>query len=84
MAGEIDLDQLVTASGGFSPADTEYAARRASQNALEKSLDVPPDAGRPVGPCTDDYVQAIGATKATVSTDVAAAFLEVIASLARL
>ncbi|WP_407343300.1 ATP-binding protein [Pengzhenrongella phosphoraccumulans] len=84
VAGQLDLDQLVTASDGFSPADIEYAARRASQNALEKSLDVPPDADRPNGPCTDDYVQAIGATKATVSADVAAAFLEDIASLARL
>lgn len=84
VAAEIDLDQLVTASEGFSPADIEYAARKASQNALEASLDVAPDPERTIGPCTDDYVQAISTTRATVSADVAAAFLEDIASLARL
>jgi transitional endoplasmic reticulum ATPase len=81
---EIDLDQLVTMSDGFSPADIEYAARKASQHALEKSLDVPPDPRRTTGPCTEDYLEAIAATRATVSAEVAAAFLEDIASLARL
>ena len=81
---EIDLSQLVTSSEGFSPADIEYAARKASQHALEDSLDRTPDPERAIGPCTQDYLEAITTTKATVSTEDAAAFLEDIAALARL
>jgi hypothetical protein len=37
-AGDVDLDRLVTASEGLTPADIEYAARRASQEALARAL----------------------------------------------
>jgi transitional endoplasmic reticulum ATPase len=38
VAGMVDFAALVAASAGFSPADIEYAARRASQEALERAL----------------------------------------------
>ncbi|MHA7268950.1 ATP-binding protein [Arthrobacter sp. HLT1-20] len=79
----IDVLALVGASGGFSPADIEFAARSASQRALEKAVfdDVAPAERR--GPVTSDYLDTIAETKATVSEAVAADFLEDIAALAR-
>ncbi len=89
--GTVDLDALVLVSDGFSPADIEYAARTASQRALENALDaghgsIEVDDPRQVaiGPRTEDYLEAVAATKATVSAEVAAQFLEDIADLARL
>ncbi|WBM79024.1 GNAT family N-acetyltransferase [Cryobacterium breve] len=86
VAGTVDFAALVEASAGFSPADIEYAARRASQEALERALftadKVPADA--PSGPRTEDYLEAIRATRTTVSPQVAAEFLEDIERLARL
>ena len=35
---------LVEMTEGFSPADIEYAARKASQSALERALELPPPA----------------------------------------
>jgi SpoVK/Ycf46/Vps4 family AAA+-type ATPase len=92
MAEQVDLATLVAASEGFSPADIEYAARRASQQALERALfsaDAAPVDGlpaepAPAGPTTADYVAAIQSTRTTVSAQVAAEFLEDIESLARL
>jgi AAA+ superfamily predicted ATPase/N-acetylglutamate synthase-like GNAT family acetyltransferase len=84
VAGLVDLDSLVAASDGFSPADVEYAARRASQEALERALFTGQDATAPAGPTTDDYLAAIGSTRTTVSPQVAAEFLEDIERLARL
>ena len=83
----VDLPALVAASDGFSPADIEYAARKASQQALEDALD---SAGGHLGddplsgPGTAHYLAAIDATKATVSAEVAAQFFEDIETLARL
>lgn len=84
----IDIGALVAASSGFSPADIEFAARSASQRALEKvmfdvgaSVSGPGSAHR--GPVTADYLETIAETKATVSDAVAADFLEDIAALAR-
>ncbi|MFM9918805.1 ATP-binding protein [Lacisediminihabitans sp. H27-G8] len=82
--GLVDLDALVVASDGFSPADVEYAARRASQEALERALFSGADASGPAGPSTQDYIAAISSTRTTVSPQVAAEFLEDIERLARL
>ncbi|MCV2393557.1 GNAT family N-acetyltransferase [Actinotalea sp. M2MS4P-6] len=79
----VDLTALVQASQGFSPADIEFAARKASQHALERSLDAGA-AESDAGPTTADYLEAIGGTKATVSDEVQREFLEDIESLARL
>jgi transitional endoplasmic reticulum ATPase len=84
MAAAVDLDRLVTASDGFSPADIEYAARRASQQALERALFQGADESLPGGPGTDDYLEAIQSTRTTVSAQVASEFLEDIELLARL
>lgn len=84
VAVAVDLDALVTASDGFSPADIEYAARRASQEALERALFAGADESAPGGPSTGDYISAIRATRTTVSAQVAAEFLEDIERLARL
>ena len=84
VTGLVDLDALVRASDGFSPADVEYAARRASQEALERALFTGADESTPAGPRTQDYISAIRSTRTTVSPQVAAEFLEDIERLARL
>ncbi len=80
--GEVDLAQLVASSDGYSPADIEFAARSASQAALEQSVFGSPEAGIR-GPSTDDYLTAIAKTRATVSSTVASEFREDIEALAR-
>jgi transitional endoplasmic reticulum ATPase len=50
VTGLVDLDVLVSSSEGFSPADVEYAARRASQEALERALFDSVDAAAPANP----------------------------------
>ena len=47
----VDVDQLVARTEGFSPADIEFAARSASQRALEKAVYAPTAVG---GRATDD------------------------------
>ena len=88
VTGLVDLDALVVASDGFSPADVEYAARRASQEALERALFMRSDGAAhesaPAGPSTQDYISAIRSTRTTVSPQAAAEFLEDIERLARL
>jgi SpoVK/Ycf46/Vps4 family AAA+-type ATPase/N-acetylglutamate synthase-like GNAT family acetyltransferase len=84
VTGLVDLAAIVSASDGFSPADVEYAARRASQEALERALFAGADASAPAGPITRDYLEAIQSTRTTVSSQVAAEFLEDIERLARL
>ena len=88
----VDLALLVSRTAGFSPADIEYASQKASQRALEQALDSATstsvgEAGAaeslPSGPATDDYLAAIASTRATVSQDVADAFLEDIERLGR-
>ena len=83
--GRVDLAALVAASDGFSPADIEYAARKASQNALENAV-YSADESEPArtGPVTADYIAAIASTRTTVSAETAAEFLEDIDSLARI
>ncbi|WP_104135325.1 ATP-binding protein [Cryobacterium sp. Y62] len=84
VSDEVDLAVLVEKSEGFSPADVEYAAHRASQHALEKALYSADDGPAINGPRTEDYVTAISETRMTVSAEVAAEFLEDIERLARL
>lgn len=82
-AREVNVDELVSASDGLTPADIEYAARRAAQTALERALESgAPDAA--AGPSTADYLHALGDTRATVPASVVAEFLEDIDQLARL
>jgi transitional endoplasmic reticulum ATPase len=85
-AGQVDVHALVEASEGFTPADIEFAARRASQAALESAVERGSEAGAdaPGGPTTGHYLEAVGATRPTVSPEVVAEFLEDIDSIARL
>ncbi|MEV4687072.1 ATP-binding protein [Microbacterium sp. LWH3-1.2] len=78
----IDVPELVTMTDGFSPADIEFAARKASQSALENAVDS--GSSEPEGPFMDDYTAAIAGTRATVSAQVAADFLEDIETVGRL
>ncbi|WP_442575818.1 ATP-binding protein [Microbacterium sp. F51-2R] len=78
----VDASTLVAMTEGFSPADIEYAARKASQSALETAVLSGTD--DPQGPRLDDYVAAISATRATVSAEVAAEFWEDIETVGRL
>ena len=80
--GEVDLAQLVARTDGYSPADIEFAARSASQAALEQSV-YGVDGAAVRGPSTADYLAAIDRTRATVSATEAAEFREDIAALAR-
>lgn len=81
-AVDIDVRLLVEMTEGFSPADIEYAARKASQSALENA--VSSGAEDPEGPFIEDYVAAISATRATVSAEVAKEFREDIETVGRL
>jgi len=75
----IDFGALVSASAGLTPADIEYAARRASQEALARAVN---GAEEPIG--TEDYLAALRATRATVSEDTAREFRADVETLARL
>jgi GNAT superfamily N-acetyltransferase len=80
--GSVDIRAIVGASEGYSPADIEFAARKASQSALERSV-YGPDGARILGPSTADYLAAVAETRATVSHIVADEFREDIEALAR-
>lgn len=84
--GDIDVDALVDASSGLTPADIEYAASRASQEALAASLGkdrVPIDARTDVL-TTENYLDALRATRATVSEETAREFRDDVQTIARL
>jgi SpoVK/Ycf46/Vps4 family AAA+-type ATPase len=88
----VDIALLVDRTEGFSPADIEFAARSASQRALEKAVyDDGAASGRSAasasngrkGPVTQDYLDAIADTRTTVSEEVHQDFLEDIDVLGR-
>jgi transitional endoplasmic reticulum ATPase len=82
---KIDVDQLVSLSNGFSPADIEYAARKASQKALEQSVYEREVATRETSTTTlEHYLWAIGDTRRTVSDEVISEFEQDIERLGRL
>lgn len=83
VSSTIDTAELVERTAGFTPADIEYAARRASQAALERALDTG-IRDESAGPALANYLEAIADTRATVSSLVAEQFLEDIESIARL
>jgi SpoVK/Ycf46/Vps4 family AAA+-type ATPase len=70
----IDLDALVTASERFTPADIEYAARTAAQTAFERHLAADPDQTEHLTKRTDDYLQAIAGTRASLTQEDIDAF----------
>ncbi|NMO00249.1 ATP-binding protein [Gordonia sp. TBRC 11910] len=83
--GSIDVAALTEASTGMTPADIEYAARRASQDALERALGGDPERSEiDTELSTADYLTALAATRATVSPEAASEFSEDIETYARL
>ncbi|WP_336651754.1 MULTISPECIES: ATP-binding protein [unclassified Leucobacter] len=87
LASDIDFGSLVAESAGLTPADIEYAARRASQEALARALragEGGSGSGSRTDLATDDYLAALAVTRATVSEAQLATFLEDIETLARL
>lgn len=80
--GSVDLAQLVASTDGYSPADIEFAARSASQAALEESV-FGTTGATIMGPSTENYLTAIARTRATVSATVASDFGDDIEALAR-
>ncbi|WP_062524324.1 ATP-binding protein [Demequina rhizosphaerae] len=79
-AADVDVAAVVDASAGFTPADIEFAARRANQAALESAV----DGGDGGGPTTAHYLAAVSATRATVSEQVVGEFEEDIEAFARI
>lgn len=81
----IDIPALVERTAGFSPADIEYAARKASQRALEQSVfesDVVTKESSTTA--THHYLWAIDNTRRTVSDEVIAEFEQDIEAIGRL
>jgi len=77
----VELGALVRESAGFTPADIEFAARKAAQAALERAIDGDGTRG---GPDTGDYLDALRSTRVTVSEATVTTFLEDIDRLGRL
>ncbi|NHF63890.1 ATP-binding protein [Microcella pacifica] len=80
--GAVDVAQIVASTDGYSPADIEFAARSAAQAALEQSV-FGEGGAQKLGPSTEDYLDAIAKTRATVSSVVSTQFEEDIEALAR-
>lgn len=81
----IDVAELVNRSEGFSPADIEYAARKASQRALEQAIYETQVATKENSTtATEHYLWAISNTRRTVSDEVIAEFEQDIESIGRL
>ena len=76
---EIDLEALVGASELFTPADIEFAARKAAQRAFEREhfQRSGPRAG------TDDFLAAINDTKPTLTGELVSSFDDDIDRFAR-
>jgi transitional endoplasmic reticulum ATPase len=79
---DVDLDVLVRATEGFTPADVEYAARVAAQSSFEREVVHGEQPGRP-GATTDDYLVAVRQIRPTVTAEIRRDFLEDIARYAR-
>lgn len=79
---DVDLDALVAATEGFTPADIEYAARVAAQAAFEREV-VQGQSTRTPGASTDDYLGAQRQVRPTVTAEIRKEFLEDIAAFAR-
>lgn len=81
---QVDIGALVGHTSGYSPADIEFAARTASQVALERAVAARTNGDEPPrGPTTDDFIAAIERTRTTVSPDVAREFEHDIVDIAR-
>jgi len=62
-AGEVDLEVLAEATERFTPADIGHAAQQVAQRCFEATL----SSGVRVHPQTADYVEAVAATRPTLT-----------------
>lgn len=69
---DVDVAALVEASDLFTPADIEFAARKAAHIAFEREH----FEGRSQRASTDDFLTAIGGTKRTLTDEMVSAFEE--------
>ncbi len=76
---EVDLDALVGASALFTPADIEFAARKAAQHAFEREH----FEGRAHRATENDFLAAIDATRPSLSDEILAGFDEDVERFAR-
>ncbi len=79
---DVDLDQLVARSRGFTPADVEYAARIAAQASFEREVLSGHETETP-GADTEDYLRAIAGIRPTVTRAIQRDFDEDIEAFAR-
>jgi transitional endoplasmic reticulum ATPase len=79
---QVDLDALVAASDLFTPADIEHAARAAAQASFERDVDDSQGVGAGAT-STADYLQAIAATRGTLTEQMVADFRSEIDRYAR-
>jgi MoxR-like ATPase/GNAT superfamily N-acetyltransferase len=77
---QVDLDLLVERTELFTPADIEFAARKAAQSAFEREV-LHTGQGQAT---TEDYFRAIASTRTTLTTEVIAEFEQDIDDFARL
>ena len=83
LGGAVDIQALVEASDGLTPADIEHAARVAAQASFERELVDGVGDDQP-GASTDDYLEAIGQARPTVTEAMVQEFNEDIDAFARL
>lgn len=76
---DVDVGQLVDASDRFTPADVGHASQRVAAATFEATL----SSGQRVRAGTTDYLEAIAATRPTLSQSDVEAFIEDIARFER-
>jgi transitional endoplasmic reticulum ATPase len=79
---DVDLDTLVEATSGFTPADLEHAARIAAQASFEREIVAGAPDAQP-GASTDDYLSALTGVRPTVTEPMQREFDEDIEDYAR-
>ncbi len=82
-AADVDLTAMVAASELFTPADIEFAARKAAQAAFERFVNAAADHAE-VKLTTQDYLEAITNTRPTLTPAMVDSFNADIESFARL
>ena len=82
-AAEVDLDALVDASALFTPADIEFAARKAAQFAFERAVFGGAEGTTEAGATSEDFLLAISEVRPTLSRGVVREFEEDIEDFAR-
>lgn len=75
----LDIDALVLATEGFTPADVEHTARTVAQQTFEQTM----DAGHRCHASTQDYLAAITAVRPTLTATMIHEFAEDIDQYAR-